>query len=71
MLHYSAIPVAVREVMATLSPRLDQTDFALVGGTSLALRFGQPDNEPDPVSITHVTWQTVKNEVSAAVAELY
>lgn len=40
MLHFDAIPKPVNDLLARLAPRVELRDFALGGGTSLALRFG-------------------------------
>lgn len=40
MLHFDAIPAAVRLLLEQLAPRAGLTAFHLGGGTSLALRFG-------------------------------
>ncbi|MCU0751699.1 MAG: nucleotidyl transferase AbiEii/AbiGii toxin family protein [Akkermansiaceae bacterium] len=40
MLHLSAVPVAVLEVLDRVAPCLAAQGFSLAGGTSLALRFG-------------------------------
>lgn len=40
MLHFDAIPEPVNDLLASLAPRTELRDFALGGGTSLALRFG-------------------------------
>ena len=40
MLRFDAVPESVRELLARLAPHEALHDFALGGGTSLALRFG-------------------------------
>jgi hypothetical protein len=40
MLHFDAIPAAVRQLLEQLAPREELIPFQLGGGTSLALRFG-------------------------------
>jgi predicted nucleotidyltransferase component of viral defense system len=40
MLHFTAIPDSVRNLLTLLAPAPALADFALGGGTSLALRFG-------------------------------
>lgn len=40
MLHDAAVPKPVNELLARLATRQELEDFALGGGTSLALRFG-------------------------------
>lgn len=40
MLHQSAVPVALLDVLESLREPLDHFHFALAGGTSLALRLG-------------------------------
>ncbi len=40
MLHYDAVPAAVRELLSRLAPLEELSNFHLGGGTSLALRFG-------------------------------
>jgi predicted nucleotidyltransferase component of viral defense system len=40
MLHHDAVPKPVNDLLARLAPREELREFALGGGTSLALRFG-------------------------------
>jgi hypothetical protein len=40
MLHTSAVPANLIEVLGSIQPRTVDAGFALAGGTSLALRFG-------------------------------
>lgn len=40
MLHFESVPGPLKDLLLDLAPRLALRDFALGGGTSLALRFG-------------------------------
>lgn len=40
MLHFDAVPESVKTLLVQLAPKTALEDFALGGGTSLALRFG-------------------------------
>ena len=40
MLHYHAIPLAVKSLLLEISPLLLDSQYYLAGGTSLALRYG-------------------------------
>lgn len=62
MLHFDAIPDSVRNLLTLLAPAPPLKDFALGGGTSLALRFGHrlsvdldffTETAFDPEQLTH------------------
>jgi hypothetical protein len=40
MLHTSAVPASLIDVLTAIQPKATEAGFALAGGTSLALRFG-------------------------------
>jgi hypothetical protein len=59
MLHYHAIPIAVKSLLLEISPLLLETSYYLAGGTSVALRYGHRLS----VDLDYFTEQPLEKEI--------